>query len=359
MNAVILAGGTGTRLWPLSRKHRPKQLQSLISKKTLLEETLARLSFLPKKNIFLATATEFEKEVKKLAHGRIPKENFIIEPAMRDTAAAIGFAALNVYARNPKEILAVIYADHYINDAAQFKKNLELAAKIAKKENKIVVVEVKAQYANTHLGYVKIGNVIEKKEGRDVYALERFIEKPSLSCARRFVNSYRYLWNTGLYVFPVALLLEMYKKHFPKAYRIFTIIQKTLGTKQGKNVLKKMYPKIPKTSIDYAIMEKIDPKNVRIIVADFGWSDIGNFAALFAKLSGDRSGNFVRGPFMGKDNKNCLIYNYDTKLVTALGLSDMVVVNTKDALLLCPRDRSADVKMLVAELKHHGKIALL
>jgi len=354
MKAVILAGGTGTRLWPLSRREKPKQFQKLTSDKTMFQETIERLDFLEKKDIYIATNESFAKEVMKEAP-EIPKKNIIIEPALRDTAPCIGLAATYIAKDHPDEVMAVIYADHLIKNKAKFIKNLKIAEKIAKEDDTLNIIEVKAKYPNTNLGYVKIGKMIKTVDGSDIYSFEKFTEKPDLATAKKFLESYKYLWNTGLYVWKVSTILDQYKYHQSKMYYNLMKIQLTIGTEKEKKVLKNHYSKCDKISIDYAIMEKVEKSKVRIIPADFGWNDIGTWESLHDELTKSSKENIKKGENLLIDVEGSLVYGPKDKLIATIGLKDVIVVDTKDALLICKKNKSQDVKKIVEKLKENKK----
>ncbi|MFA5842509.1 MAG: sugar phosphate nucleotidyltransferase [Candidatus Gracilibacteria bacterium] len=353
MKAIILAGGTGTRLWPLSRLEKPKQFQKLASNKTLFQEAIGRLKFLKPSDIYVATNQEFEKEVLKEAP-QLPRENLIIEPALRDTASCIGLAAALIAARHPNEVMAVIYADHLIQNTAEFKKCLQVAEKVAHRDHTLNIIEVKAKSPNVNLGYVKVKTMLEVINDVEVYSFERFIEKPDLKTAQKFLQSYRYLWNTGIYVWEVKTILEAYKKHLPDTYHRLLKIQTAYlkDKKTFQSVLKTEYPKLEKISIDYAIMEKIDPRCVRILPADLGWNDIGTWLSLHDELAKNEIANLTQGDVLAIDTQGSILYNTDPKkLVVGVGLKDLAIINTPDAILICDKHRSQDVKKAVEHLK--------
>lgn len=291
MKAVILAGGGGTRLYPLSTPERPKQFVDLVSNVTMLEETIDRLDFLKPEEIYIAINKSHFDLVKELCP-QIPKKNIIIEPDLRDTASCIGFAAAIIEKRHPGEVMAIIYADHLINNKEEFQEKLHIAEQIAKEENTLNIIEVTAKEPNTNYGYVKLGPLNKKIEQTEVYELDSFIEKPDLETAKKFVESGNYLWNTGIYVWKAKRLLDHYKTLQPETYEKLQKMMEAYDTPEQEKVIQTLYPTLEKISIDYAIMEKVDPKEVRIIKADLEWNDIGNFEALYKEL--EKRGNYEK-----------------------------------------------------------------
>lgn len=356
MKAVILAGGSGSRLWPISRDNKPKQFQKLTSSKTMIQETLDRLDFLNTKDIYIATNSKYLELVKQQCPS-ISEDHIIIEPALRDTAPCIGLSAVILEHKFPGSVMAVIYSDHLIKNKKDFIKKLKIAEKTAQKEKAITILEVKAKFANSNLGYVKIGKMLDEIDGCEIYELKKFIEKPDVKTAHTYVDSFKYLWNTGYYVARTDILLDHYKKIQPDIYKRITTIKKSLGTPSEYETIKQEYSECPKISIDYGIMEKIPPQNVRIIPADFDWSDVGTFDSLYSELSEHPHKNISSGPHLCIDAKGCLIYNETKQLIACFGMKNTVIVNTKDALLLCPKEKSVEIKKLIEIIKKkHSKL---
>ncbi len=357
MKAVVLAGGTGTRLWPLSRHSKPKQFQKLTSDKTMFQETLERINFLDPSDIYIATNKKFVQEVEEQAPN-IPKENIIIEPALRDTASCIGLAAAVVAKHHPDEVMAVIYADHLIQNNDEFVQKLQIAAQVADQEKTLNIIEVNAKSPNVHLGYVQIGEKLTEVNGVAIHSFKQFTEKPDLETAKKFLESGDYLWNTGYYVWRVDTILDAYKQHLPNTYDRLMKIQESLDTPDETAVIETEYPECQKISIDYAIMEKVDPKQVRIIPADLGWSDIGTWESLHDELTENPEDNLVHGPGEAMDSTGTLIHNSEEKPVIALNLDNIAIINTKDALLVCDKSKSQDVKKVVEKLEKERENSL-
>jgi len=343
MKAVILAGGGGTRLWPLSTENEPKQFHRLVSEKTMLEETIDRIDFLEAKDIYIAINEKHLDLVKKLCP-QIPEKNLIIEPALRDTASCIGLAAAIIEKSFPGEIMVVIYADHLIQNKQEFKTKLLLAKDIAEKENTLNIVEVEALTPNTNYGYVKIS----KELSPSVYGLDRFVEKPNEETAKKFLEEGGYYWNTGIYVWKTSVLLEEYKKFLKDSYDKLIEISDSYGTDKQNEVLKNIYPTLTKISVDYAIMEKTDPQNIRIITTNnLGWSDIGNWEAIYNEISKNPEENILRGEAKQLNCSGCIIYADNNKAIKAIGLKDIVIIDTKDGLLVSTKEQSKRIKELM------------
>jgi len=341
MKAVILAGGSGTRLWPLSTKEQPKQFHKIASDKTMIEDAIERVDFLKKSDIYLAINQDHLKLVKKLCPS-IPTKNIIIEPAMRDTASGIGLAAAIIAKRHPEEVMAVIYADHVIGNKKEFQKSLKVAEKLALTENTLNIIEVPATEPNTGYGYIKIDKLNKKIDQLEVYNLSQFVEKPDLKKAKAFVKSGKYLWNTGLYVWKASTLLEHYKKLLPDTYKKFEKMMAKYDTKDQNKTLSAIYPTLEKISIDYAIMEKVSPKEIRIIKAkNLKWSDVGTWETVweFVKTTATKNKKEL-------DCKNSIIYSENNKKIIAIGLEDLIVIDTKDGLLVCKKDDAKRIKEL-------------
>lgn len=342
MKAVILAGGAGSRLWPMSRDLKPKQFHCFVGKKTMLQQTYERLSFLNKEDVFVATSVQYEK----LARAQLPSlpaSQLILEPAMRDTGPCICFAGHHLAKMGfSNEVMAIVYADHLIQKTDEFKKALLFSEKHIKATNKLGVIAVRAKYPNPNLGYIRIGRSIEESEhGLEIYELERFVEKPKLETAKRFLYSYKYLWNTGLYMWKTETILKKFKKLAPEIYE---------ATKDET-----LYSKAPKISIDYAIMERLPRSSVHVIPADLGWNDIGNWAALHEELAQNEKENISTGDLINIETEGSVVLGDSGKLIVTYGVKNMVIVDTPEALLIMPKEKSAEVKKLVEEIKKQKK----
>jgi len=343
MKAVILAGGGGTRLWPLSTQQKPKQFQKLVSKKTMLEETINRLDFLKASDIYLAINEEHYELVKQIAP-QIPKKNIIIEPDLRDTAPCIGLAAAIINKRHPGEVMTVIYADHLIQNKHEFQEKLKTAEAIALTENTLNIIEVEATEANTNYGYVKLGELTKTINNNEIYKLDSFKEKPDKETAEKFLKEGNFLWNTGIYVWKADKLLKHYDSLQKDMYKKLDQIAEAYDNQTQDAVLHATYPSLEKISLDYAIMEKVDPSEVRIIKAKLGWSDIGTWEAIWKELPKNQDGNIIRGKVKTLETSGSLIYGDTGKKIKVIGLKDIIVVETAEGLLISKKSESSRVK---------------
>ncbi|MCP3102224.1 mannose-1-phosphate guanylyltransferase [Myxococcus sp. K15C18031901] len=341
---VIMAGGSGTRFWPLSRQARPKQFLPLASKQPLITDTASRLKGLsPVKNTFIVCGPQHAKNAARLVKG-LPKGNLLVEPVARNTAPAIALAAVVVAARDPKGILVVLPSDHHVADVAAFKNTLAEAARIAEGGH-IVTLGIKPHGPETGYGYIQVGDALSGG-GRAVRA---FKEKPDLETARQYVSSGEYLWNGGIFVFRADVILDAFAKHMPEMKKGLAALQQAVGKRTFGAVLKKVFPKLPSISIDYGVMEKAS--NIAVLPGDFGWSDVGSFAAIPEVRPADAKGNVVSGDSaVVVDCERCVILA-DERPLAVVGLSDVVVVDSGDAVLVVPREKSQDVRKVVEALK--------
>lgn len=372
MNIVIMAGGGGTRLWPMSRENNPKQFSALASELTMFEETFNRFTKdFPVSKIYIATNAKSAKIAQKILP-EIPRQNYIIEPEKRDTGPAYAFAcaylAINT---DPNEPVAFIASDHYIRDIENFRKCIKVADKMIRNSGKMVDIGIKPEFANETLGYIKIGKKIKEINGVKFYEFKGQKEKPPLAVAKKYVRSNKYFWHASFFMWTPQKFLEAYKKYAPGIYgpiaKIIKILKhsKLLGvnskTKKQENIIKKEFGKTEKISIDYAVAEHIDQKEVLIIKGEFGWSDLGSWNMLYDQLRSDTDShdNLIKANFVHKDTRNCLVYGSSDKIIATVGVDNLAIVDTKDALLICKKDRSQDVKKIIEILKEEGRSEFL
>jgi mannose-1-phosphate guanylyltransferase len=345
--AVVMAGGSGTRFWPLSRKHRPKQTLPILGGTTMVRQTVERLFplFTPRQT-FVVTAKEHSDVVRRDLD-LLPAENIIDEPMGRDTAAAVGLAATFLQWRDPEAVFAVLPADHFIDSPERFQKNLQKGADAAR-SGALVTFGIKPRYAATSYGYLQRG----PKEG-DVYRVKRFCEKPKAEVAREFLKSGDYYWNGGIFVWEARTILASIRKFLPELAASLQEIGSALGTSRLPSTLAREYGKIQRISIDYGVMEKADP--VLMVETDFEWDDVGSWSAAADRRAQDGSRNALDGKVLALETKNSLVLSSDPEhLVGVLGLDGFVVVHTPDATLVCPKDRADDLKKLVEEIRTKG-----
>jgi mannose-1-phosphate guanylyltransferase len=341
---VIMAGGSGTRFWPLSRKARPKQFLPLATTRSLITETAARLTGLAKPSDLLVVCGKLHAPaVSKLVKG-IPKQNILVEPAARNTAPAIAYAALHVEALDPKAVMAILPSDHHVSKPAEFRRVLGEAAELAV-QGHLVTLGIKPSRPETGYGYIRVGAPLSG-ESR---AVEAFVEKPDHETARRYLQSGDYLWNGGIFVFTAEAILAALHEHMPDLRTSLKTLRAAMGKRTFPGVLAKVFPKMPATSIDYGVMEKA--KNIAVLPGDFGWSDVGSFAAVQEVREADDRGNVIVGKnTVVVDCEGCIVLG-DERALAVVGMSGMVVVDSGDAVLVVPKDKSQDVRKVVDALK--------
>ncbi len=346
--AVILAGGGGTRLWPKSRKKHPKHLLNLLGKESMLQLTFKRISnIFPVDKIFLITLGDYASDV----ISQLPllkKENLILEPVQKNTALAMGVAAAYVKNRDEKGTILNVAADQLIEDDKEFQNAVLLALETAKESDDIVAIGIRPTFPHTGLGYIRIG---EQVDHGLVFKCRGFKEKPNITTAQSFLASGQYLWNANLYCWKVETIFQAMKAHSPKIYHAMEEIFQTIGKQDEPKVKENVYKEAENVQIDYAVSEKA--KNLLVVPGDFGWSDIGDWKVVYDSNFKDKTGNVVvapQGEFIGIDNKNCFFETKD-KLVVGIGLENIVVVATNDAILICAKERTQDVKKAVEEIK--------
>lgn len=346
---VIMAGGQGTRLWPLSRLTRPKHLLPFLRGRTLLRESVRLVEgFVDKKHLFIATVqgqlNEIEAQLPQLSN-----ESFIVEPFGRSTAACVGLAATLISRKSPEGVMVVLTADHIIKPKKKFLTTVRRAVGIAKTEGLLLTFGVKPREASTAYGYIERGQAINDYGSISVWKVNSFEEKPNARKARAFVNSGRYFWNSGIFVGRVDILLDELKKFLPRLSRALCKVNPFLGTASGSSVLSKEYSSLPVISIDHGVLEKA--KDVRVVEADFEWLDVGNWLALGRFHGATAQSNTVVGTHYGLDTSGCLIVGKDEHLIATLGVKDLVIVHTGDATLVCEKSRVEDIKTLVNGLR--------
>jgi mannose-1-phosphate guanylyltransferase/mannose-6-phosphate isomerase len=355
LHAVILAGGSGTRFWPLSRDMLPKQLLRVFGDRTMLEMTVQRVEDLVERDrIWVVTTREQQNEVRRelTACGR-QQVRILAEPAGRNTAAAIGLAAARIAKDAPRAAMVVLPADHYIEEEGLFVELLRIGRRVAE-AGWLVTLGIRPSRPETGYGYMARGAKIEDltlSHGQEIYEVDRFTEKPDPDTAEKYWRSGIHYWNSGVFVWRVEHFMEEMERFLPLHHRSLVEIGQ-IGYGADAGAIAERYQRLDSVSVDYGIMEKAE--RVAMIPADVGWSDVGSWAALRELLAADRDGNVVVGDVVALDSRDSLVYAQD-RLVSLLGLEKTVVVDTPDALLVCPENRSQDVRKVVEELRRRGR----
>ncbi|MBI2444648.1 MAG: mannose-1-phosphate guanylyltransferase [Candidatus Magasanikbacteria bacterium] len=347
MNIVILAGGVGTRLWPLGRRNSPKQFFPVIGQEPLVRETYRRfLKTYGASRIFFSVTADLLIPLRKL-FPRLPAAQFIMEPERRDTAPAMGYVAAVLSLTIPDEPLVFVPADHFVADQQKYLACFKAGEKLVKETGKLVDIGITATFPSTVLGYTKVGALYKKLNGVAVYRFAGHTEKPAARTALRYLASGQYLWHGNYYMWTPRRFLAALVHYAPSLGKGLLKIRALIQAGRAAAV-RREYARLERTSFDYAVTEKIKRREVLIIRGDFGWSDVGAWDLLHEQLrhTGDGAGNVVRGQVAHWDTRNCLIYAHPKRLVAAVGLADTVVIDTNDAVLVCPKDRAQDVKKL-------------
>ncbi|HMJ06223.1 MAG TPA: mannose-1-phosphate guanylyltransferase [Chthoniobacterales bacterium] len=347
--ALILAGGSGERFWPVSRRTRPKQLLKLVSETTLLQETVARLEGLVvPERILILTNVEQEAAVRALLPD-FPAENIVAEPAKRDTAAAVALGTGWVAARDHMATMIVLPADHVIKDTASFQRALVTAAAVAQESGALVTIGIKPTWACPGFGYIEQGQPLSRPNAASaepkIYHVSRFREKPNAELAEAFVRKGNFRWNAGMFVWAVPTLLSEFNRHAPE---LACFIAQLSAPKMFEETLRTKFAALPKISFDYAIMEKAD--RVLMVEAAFDWDDVGTWQAVASYFANDAEGNAANGDITAVDSTNNIVYDEDGTKVALLGVHNLIVVRTADALLVCHRHQAEKIKNLLGKM---------
>jgi mannose-1-phosphate guanylyltransferase len=353
--AVIMAGGGGTRLWPLSRRNRPKQMIPLVEERTLFQTTVQRLDgLLPPERIVVVTVAAQAEEL--MAQTPVlPRENFLLEPAPRGTASVVGLAALDLRKRDPEAVMVILPADHYIRNTDLFHLILRVGVEVATREY-LVTLGITPTFPSTVYGYIQRGRPLPEAFNYPAYEVLRFIEKPDEGKARQMIASGDHSWNSGMFIWRAQSILKEISRLMPGLDATLKEIDKAWGTSSQDQVLQSHWVGLEDQTVDYGIMEKAE----RVAVLPAGgleWSDIGNWDSLFDVLLPDVEGNIVfSGHHIPVETHNSLVYgNNDERLIVTIGVDDLVIVDTGDVLLICHKDYAARVRQVVANLKNSDR----
>jgi mannose-1-phosphate guanylyltransferase len=347
---VIRAGGVGTRLWPYSRKKLPKQFHALVGDRSMLQDALDRISpIADPADIFISTGAEQVDLVKKQLPD-FPADQIIIEPALRNTGPAVGLECVILESRFPGCTVASLGSDHHIHDSAGFCHLLEAAEKaVEQMPEALLTLGVTPTRPETGFGYIRKGPQLAEYGGEPVYKAERFTEKPDLDTARAFLAEGGYLWNSNMFIWKAQTVLGLLEAHEPDIHSLLMQIRSALGTPEESDTIERLYPAMPSVAIDNAVVERAS--TVATVEADIGWSDIGTWQAIPDVLPTDEDGNSISGDVLNLDSHNVTVYGRPGRLVAIVDAQDLIVVDTEDAILVCPRESAQRVKDVVAKLE--------
>ena len=350
--AVIMAGGYGERFWPLSRRKQPKQLQAIVTKRTMIQETVRRIRpLVPLSRTVVVTSHEQAAAVRRQLPG---VKHILAEPVGRNTAPCVAWAAIYVARHDPQAVMAVLPSDSHIANADRYQQVVRAALDLAGREQVLITVGIQPTRPATGYGYVELGGALRapRSAGRtQFWRAKRFVEKPDRVTAEQFVASGNYRWNAGMFVWSATAIRAAFQQHAPGIWA---------GCERITNArsLVREFPKLEKISVDYAILEKAD--NVVVAGGDFDWDDVGDWSAIERHFAKDAAGNAVRGSFVGVNTANCIVVGDAAHLVGAVGVTDLVIVHTRDATLVCRKQDAQQVRDLVrklgAEKKHHSTL---
>jgi len=347
---VIMAGGRGERFWPQSREATPKHLLPIVGEKSMLAQTVERvLGVVPRENIWVIT-TRTQLAGCRQACPDLPAGNIVAEWIGRDTAAATGLAALLVKQRNPAAAFALLPADHVIHDTAEYRTLLRVAFEAAESADVLVTLGIAPTEPATGFGYIEQAGPWRTVAGRAVLAVKRFVEKPDLATARGYLASGNYFWNAGMFVWRVPVVEAAFRTCAPELHAgLLRLEAAALAAGKWEAALEQVYPTLPKISVDYALMER--SANVVVVPATFDWDDVGAWPAIVKHFPADPAGNVLRGLAMVEGGANNLVISDDGHLTGVVGASDLIVVHTAEATLVCPKDKAQEIKALLERLK--------
>jgi len=346
--AVIMAGGIGSRFWPVSTTEFPKQFQDMLGTgKSLLQNTFSRMNTLiPSKNTYILTNDRYVDLVQEQLP-EISLNQVVLEPAMRNTAPCILLSALKIYKENPNALMLVAPSDHWIEDENSFIKNVKTCFEACEKDDKLLTLGIHPTFPNTGYGYIEF----DKSDIQVINKVSQFREKPDYDTAKEFLSQGNFLWNAGIFIWSVKSILDSFKKNLPEMYKLFSNGNEFLNTSQERKFILENYEKAENISIDYGIMERSE--NVYVKKAEFDWNDLGTWGALYDKLEKDKDDNAtVRAKTYLKDAKGNMIFTSTNKLVVLDGIEDYIIVDKENVLMIYPKSKEQDIKELVSEISH-------
>ncbi len=345
--AIIMAGGEGTRFWPLSRQQMPKHLINISGNDIMINETIKRLSgVIPLDHILVITNKKQSENMNRMILSDLPRKNIIIEPEGRNTSACIAYAAMVVRSRCENGIMCILPSDHHITGTESFGNALKTACMVTHETGKLITIGIKPTFPSSGYGYIKYQK--ENMPYKNVYEVEEFIEKPPVNTARKYLEEDCYFWNSGMYVWKVSTILENLQRYLPRLFNKMMKIQKFIGTEKEEEAVGSVYTALQNISIDYAVLERSN--DVLVIPGDFEWNDVGSWDTLGTIFPTDENGNIIKARHLGIDTKNSIIYGED-RLIATIGLENFIIADTDDALLICPKGKAQEVKSLVSRLK--------
>jgi mannose-1-phosphate guanylyltransferase len=347
---AIMAGGIGSRFWPMSRTRYPKQFLDILGMgRTLIQQSYDRYSkVVPSANVYVVTSHEYV-DIVKAQLPELPASNILAEPSRKNTAACIAYIAFHLQAKDPDAVMIAAPADHLVTETDQFIETASKALDFVESVNSLVTIGIKPTHPNTGYGYIQHEMM---QAAPDVFKVKTFTEKPSEEIAKAFIASGDFLWNAGIFTWKVSAVLTAFESHLSEVYEVFAAEKEHFNTATERQAIERIYPQCTNVSVDFGVMEKAS--NVFVIPASFGWSDLGTWNSAWDNMEKDYFGNAVVGKnVMVVDANNCMVHAPDKKLVLLQGLRDYIIVDAEDALLICKKDKEQQIKEYVAEVKRN------
>lgn len=349
--ALILAGGKGERFWPKSREKLPKQFLDLTGKGTLLQLTAKRINkIVDWERIYVIAGRDYVELIKEQLP-EIPDDNILVEPEGRNTAPCIGLSAMYIQRNHPESVMVVLPSDHFIEDEEQYCKLVIAGARLANQGENLITLGIRPDRSETGYGYIQVGEPYDDFNGHRAHKVVRFMEKPDKETAEKYLKSGNYLWNSGIFIWKVSAIMEMFSRYMPSMYQKLDKINQAWGTMEERRVLEEEFGKMDKTSIDYGIMEKAE--SIFVFPGAFGWDDVGNWTALERVADVDFNKNVLKGKVITVNTKGCIIQGSD-RVIATLGVQDLIVVDAGDVLLICPKAESQNVRQVIQRIREKG-----